>query len=122
MKLFNLIWWLNIMVNFYILFKQRFAVNAISLLDSICLTYNNIILLIYFIYHLFKIHEIKTKIEFVMYLIIHLIVAVSLISYYHSLPRTRISEIFFLYLIFFYNEVFGQKAISKLFTIKRQVK
>ena len=80
------------MVNFYILFKQRFAVNAISLLDSICLTYNNIILLIYFIYHLFKIHEIKTKIEFVMYLIIHLIVAVSLISYYHSLPHAPTSH------------------------------
>lgn len=118
MKLFNLIWWLNIMVNFYILFKQRFAVNAISLLDSICLTYNNIILLIYFIYHLFKIHEIKTKIEFVMYLIIHLIVAVSLISYYHSLPRTRISEIFFLYLFFFIMKFSAKKPFPNFLQLK----
>lgn len=119
MKIINLIWWLNILCNLQLLFEEHFIKNSMSSLDTWCLTYNNIILLIYFIYHLFKIQEINTQIEFVLYLFTNTIVACSLISYYYTLPRTRCSEIFFLYLIFCVAKFCARKQFPNFTKLKK---
>lgn len=118
-KIFNYIWWLNLIVSIGLIIVQRYFTSSFTSKNKTLLIYMLVILFIFACKDSMKLHKISSQMNFVLILIISIIFCTAVIIYYLSLPRNRFSENIFIYLFFILIKIGAAHDIPKFLELPK---
>lgn len=108
----NFLWWFNFLIIVIILicFNDRSFLNYLII--------NIFILSIYNIFYFMKIFKILNKISYLLAFVFGLLNSIASIIYYYNLNLNRISELLFIFIIFFIIKITAINKLPKFLDLK----